>query len=49
MAGNVELTTGTGHKIVQGKNIFLCRCGASNNKPFRDRSHKDIGFEDRAS
>lgn len=48
VAGNVELTTGTGHKIVQGKNVFLCRCGASNNKPFCDGSHKDIGFEDRA-
>lgn len=46
VAGNVELTSGTGRKIVKGKNVFLCRCGASQNKPFCDGSHKGIDFKD---
>ena len=27
------------------KNIALCRCGASSNKPFCDGTHKDIDFQ----
>ncbi len=48
VAGNVELTSGTGRQIVKGKNMFLCRCGASKNKPFCDGSHKGIEFKDPA-
>ncbi len=44
--GNVELTTGTGHKMGQVGKAFLCRCGASKNKPFCDGSHKAVGFKD---
>ena len=44
--GNVELTTGTGIKIGSHAKAFLCRCGASKNKPYCDGSHKEAGFSD---
>ncbi len=44
IAGNVELTTGTGRKIAKLGGAFLCRCGASKNKPYCDGSHKAAGF-----
>lgn len=44
--GNVEVTTGTGGSIASMPQAFLCRCGASKNKPFCDGSHKDAGFTD---
>ena len=46
--GNVELITGTGLKIGTHEKAFLCRCGASKNKPYCDGSHKDAGFSDPA-
>ncbi len=48
IAGKAEVTSGTGRKIVKGENLFLCRCGASKNKPFCDGSHKGIDFKDPA-
>lgn len=44
--GAVELTTGTGQRIATLDRAFLCRCGASKNKPYCDGSHKDAGFSD---
>ena len=46
VSGNVELTTGTGRKIATADTLFLCRCGASKNKPYCDGSHKAAGFSD---
>lgn len=44
LVGSVEVTSGTGTRIARAEKLFLCRCGASANKPFCDGSHKGIGF-----
>ncbi|SMR81599.1 Uncharacterized Fe-S cluster protein YjdI [Aliiroseovarius halocynthiae] len=44
--GNLELCSGTGRRIGTVGKAFLCRCGASQNKPFCDGSHKAAGFSD---
>lgn len=43
--GPLEITGGSGKRVHQGQRAFLCRCGASKNKPFCDGSHKAIGFK----
>jgi CDGSH-type Zn-finger protein len=45
--GVPNLVTHDGKKIIvpEGrKGVALCRCGASENKPFCDGSHKAAGF-----
>jgi len=36
-----------GRSIDKGKSIFLCRCGASKNKPYCDGTHSATGFSDK--
>jgi CDGSH-type Zn-finger protein len=36
---------GTPVAFPEGKNVFLCRCGASANKPFCDGAHKTLPFD----
>jgi len=43
--GNLTLRAGSGRVAWQGTQVALCRCGASNNKPFCDGSHKKVGFQ----
>ncbi len=40
-----SLTDASGEELEIKSRIALCRCGASENKPFCDGSHKRIGFE----
>jgi len=42
--GQVEFRAADGSTFVAGDKCWLCRCGASANKPFCDGSHKRIGF-----
>jgi CDGSH-type Zn-finger protein/uncharacterized Fe-S cluster protein YjdI len=46
LRGPVELVGADGKNRYQCDRAFLCRCGASKNKPFCDGSHKQIGFVD---
>jgi CDGSH-type Zn-finger protein/uncharacterized Fe-S cluster protein YjdI len=43
--GNLEICSGTGRVVERTTKAFLCRCGASNNKPFCDGSHRRVGFQ----
>jgi len=42
--GNMEIISGTGRVVARQTSAMLCRCGASNNKPFCDGSHARVGF-----
>lgn len=42
--GNMEIVTGSGRVGWSGSKTALCRCGASQNKPFCDGSHRGAGF-----
>ncbi|MDJ0911116.1 MAG: CDGSH iron-sulfur domain-containing protein [Woeseiaceae bacterium] len=45
LSGNVRILNGSGRDAWRGNKVALCRCGASNNKPFCDGQHKKVGFE----
>ena len=42
--GNVELCSGTGRTFERTTSVRLCRCGASEKKPFCAGSHTRVGF-----
>jgi CDGSH-type Zn-finger protein len=41
---NLQNSKGKPLSTIQG--IALCRCGASNNKPFYDGMHRTVNFKD---
>jgi len=43
--GGVKLKNPDGGAPEDSNEYFLCRCGASKNKPFCDGTHKEIGFK----
>jgi CDGSH-type Zn-finger protein/uncharacterized Fe-S cluster protein YjdI len=45
VSGNLEIMSGTGRVVARTTTTWLCRCGASSNKPFCDGTHKKIGFK----
>jgi len=36
---------GTVYELPDGTAVALCRCGHSRNKPFCDKTHREVGFE----
>ena len=42
--GNVEVRDARGELFTAGPRFTLCRCGASQNQPFCDLSHRRIDF-----
>ena len=45
VTGAVEIVDAEGNAIpVEGRTVFLCRCGGSASKPFCDGTHAKIGF-----
>ncbi len=44
VTGNLQIISGTGRAVARTTTAYLCRCGASSNKPFCDGSHSKIGF-----
>ena len=43
--GRVAITDARGQAYEAVDDVALCRCGASANKPFCDKSHRPAGFE----
>jgi CDGSH-type Zn-finger protein len=42
----VEIVGADGVPYERRNRVALCRCGASDNKPFCDGAHAEIGFRD---
>lgn len=45
LSGNLSIFTSAGRRAYSGSRAALCRCGASENKPFCDGKHKKVGFQ----
>ncbi len=43
--GNLSIKLADG-KLESSKEVYLCRCGQSVNKPYCDGAHRKCGFKD---
>lgn len=46
ISGNYSISDETNNNIGEGKEVYLCRCGNSSNKPYCDGTHKANLSED---
>ncbi|WP_251358112.1 CDGSH iron-sulfur domain-containing protein [Kangiella sp. TOML190] len=49
LTGECAIEDADGQAVATKKVTALCRCGASNNKPFCDGSHKSINWQESKS
>lgn len=42
--GRIKVTGAHGEVLTEEMRVSLCRCGASQNKPFCDNTHRAVGF-----
>ena len=47
VTGKLELKNNSEQLLEKTDELFLCRCGSSNNKPYCDGQHKKIGFQEK--
>jgi uncharacterized Fe-S cluster protein YjdI len=43
--GTISVKDASGNAVEKSNKTFLCRCGASSNKPYCDGTHKKNGFQ----
>lgn len=46
LRGEIEITDAEGNVLHRDTRVALCRCGASERKPFCDNTHRKTGFRD---
>jgi uncharacterized Fe-S cluster protein YjdI/CDGSH-type Zn-finger protein len=46
VTGSVSITDANDEPIADEPRVALCRCGASENKPFCDNTHKKLGWQE---
>lgn len=49
LRGDIEIQNAEGETLLEDTRVAVCRCGASENKPLCDNTHKDVNFEAPAS
>lgn len=49
LRGDIEIRNAEGETLLEDTRVAICRCGASENKPLCDNSHKEIEFTAPAS
>ena len=46
ITGSLVLKDSNGNLLEEGEELFLCRCGNSNKKPYCDGQHKKTNYQD---
>lgn len=49
LRGDIEIQNAEGEILLEDTRVAVCRCGASENKPLCDNSHKQVDFQAPAS